>query len=149
MPHYHLSALYSYCRSISCVHQLLSTGQCSDVDSDCWCCSMCALAVPLSRRLLHPGFMDVRPYCRLSERRRRTTLRYDTIPDVSSHALESLLYCTEPTAKKWKTEKLRSKRRICSEVSSGLTIIFTPFPRQTFAKFRNNRLNSDRSETVK
>jgi len=29
----------------------------------------------------------------------------------------SLIYRTEPTSKKWKTEKLKSKKRICSEVS--------------------------------
>jgi len=29
----------------------------------------------------------------------------------------SLIYGTEPTTKKWKTEKLRSKKRICLEVS--------------------------------
>jgi len=29
----------------------------------------------------------------------------------------SLIYHTEPTTKKWKTEKLKSKKRVCSEVS--------------------------------
>jgi len=29
----------------------------------------------------------------------------------------SLIYRTEPTTKKWKTEKVKSKKRICSEVS--------------------------------
>jgi len=29
----------------------------------------------------------------------------------------SLIYCTEPTTKKWKTEKLKRKKCICSEVS--------------------------------
>ena len=28
-----------------------------------------------------------------------------------------LIYRTEPTTKKWKAEKLKSKKRICSEVS--------------------------------
>jgi len=50
-------------------------------------------------------------------------MRYDTIRDVILTCNQkltwvSLIYRTDPTTKKWKTEKLKSKKkRICSEVS--------------------------------
>ena len=49
-------------------------------------------------------------------------LRYDTIRDAILTCARkptwvSLIYLTEPTTKKWKTEKLKRKKRICSGVS--------------------------------
>jgi len=52
-------------------------------------------------------------------------IRYDTIRDAILTCAQkptsvTLIYCTEPTTKKWKTEKVKSKKQICSEVSVGL-----------------------------
>jgi len=53
-------------------------------------------------------------------------IRYDRIRDAIRDVIltraqkltwVSLIYRTEPTTKKWKTEKVKSKKRICSEVS--------------------------------
>jgi len=50
------------------------------------------------------------------------TLVHDTIRDAILTCAQkltrvSLIYRTEPTTKKWKTGKLKSKKRICSDVS--------------------------------
>ena len=60
--------------------------------------------------------------CSLGHGLHTLTIRYDTIRDAILTCAQkltcvSLIYCTEPTSKKWKTEKLQSKKRICSEVS--------------------------------
>ena len=54
----------------------------------------------------------------------RDKIRYDARDAISTCAQKltriSLIYRTEPTTKKWKTEKkLKSKKRICSEVSAN------------------------------
>ena len=53
---------------------------------------------------------------------RNYPIRYDTIRDAILTCAQkptwvSLIYRTEPTAKKCKTEKLKRKKRICSEVT--------------------------------
>ena len=53
------------------------------------------------------------------------TIRYDTVRDAILTCAQkptrvSLIYGTEPTTKKWNTEKkLKSEKRICSEVSAN------------------------------
>ena len=57
------------------------------------------------------------------EMQKSTVILYDMILDAISTCAQmltwvSLIYHTEPATGKWKTEKLQSKKRICSEVNS-------------------------------
>ena len=52
-----------------------------------------------------------------TDRLRNDTIRYAILTCAQKLTWVSLIYRTEPTTKKWKTEKLKSKKRICSEVS--------------------------------
>ena len=69
-------------------------------------------------QLLHQSAEPPRKY----QHSQLHTIRYDTIRDAFLTCAQkptrvSLIYRTESTTKKWKTEKLKSKKRICSEVS--------------------------------
>jgi len=49
------------------------------------------------------------------------------------------MYLTEPTTKKWKTEKLKSKKkRICSEISRGAILLVSRDPESEPDVFRLN-----------
>jgi len=51
------------------------------------------------------------------ERKCADTIRDTILMCARKRTRVSLIYRKEPTTKKWKTEKLKSKKRICSEVS--------------------------------
>ena len=74
----------------------------------------CRLSMISSRCVASPN-IDISPSW-------TATMRYDMIRDAMLTCARkptrvSLTYRTEPTTKKWKTVKLKSEQRICSEVS--------------------------------
>jgi len=80
-------------------------------------------SLPVSRRLnceSHAGYGRAASLVCYSFKRSKS--QYDTILDAILTCARkltrvSLIYHTEPTTKRCKTEKLKSKKRICSEVT--------------------------------
>jgi len=74
---------------------------------------------------------DVLPLCQ-----RHDTIRDAILPCARKPTWVSLTYRTEPTTKKCKTKKLKSKKRICSEVAVKVWGIHVVSPEEEKEKLR-------------